>query len=122
MKSLLFLTIDEALAEIEAILPVCGDLRRKPYQGRLSMYAGHCYVASEVIFHLTGWKCKPQFIRHEGEPHWYLLSPDGLTIIDATASQFKTPVPYDRGRGKGFLTKHPSKRAREMMRRIAERT
>ena len=120
MKSLLFLTIDEAIAEVTAILPECDDLRRAGYRGRLNPAAGHCYVASEVIFHLTGWKYKPMFIRHEGEPHWYLLSPDG-DVVDVTHWQFRTPVPYDQGRGKGFLTPNPSKRAKEMMRRIAER-
>lgn len=39
-------------------------------------------------------------------------------ILDPTASQFKTPPDYRKGRGRGFLTKKPSKRARELMIRM----
>lgn len=81
---------------------------------------GHCYVASEALYHLlggaeAGWT--PQFIRHEGQPHWYLKGPGG-EILDATADQFDTPVPYENGVGLGFLTKRPSRRARILLGRI----
>ena len=56
-------------------------------------------------------------IRHEDTPHWFLMSPDG-EVVDPTAGQFSTPVPYDQARGKGFLTKQPSKRARVVIGRI----
>ena len=39
-------------------------------------------------------------------------------IIDPTASQFKIKPPYHRGRGSGFLTKGPSKRARALMEKL----
>ena len=81
MKSLLFLTVAEALEEVLVILPECDDLRSMPYRGRRNMYAGHCYVVSEVIFHLTGWKYKPMFIRHEGERACYRCY--GITVQDA---------------------------------------
>jgi len=38
-------------------------------------------------------------------------------VIDPTAGQFSTPVPYDRARGRGFLTKTPSKRAQILIER-----
>jgi len=60
-------------------------------------------------------------IRHEDTPHWFLLSPEG-EVVDATAGQFKTPVPYDQARGKGFLTKQPSKRAQVVIDCVRERT
>ena len=103
---------------VDRVLRECDDLRRPKYRGNPNPYAGHCYVLSEVLWHLSGRTMKPQFIRHEGEPHWYLLSADGATVIDPTASQFETPVPYDEGRGKGFLTREPSKRALELARRM----
>jgi hypothetical protein len=53
-------------------------------------------------------------MRHEGEPHWWLVDADG-DVLDLTAEQFSTPVPYERGVGIGFLTREPSKRARVAM-------
>lgn len=89
------------------------------------MRRGNCYVTCEALFHLLGGKAAgwtPRTVRHEGDVHWYLVkAPDGWScqqILDPTASQFKTPPPYHLGRGRGFLTKNPSKRAREMMDRM----
>jgi hypothetical protein len=75
-------------------------------------------VASEAFYHLVGGKkagYKPMTITHEGVVHWYLLGPGG--VVDLTAGQFDTPVPYEHGRGRGFLTKQPSKRAQKLMER-----
>lgn len=93
------------------------ELRRPPWRGSPNRLAGHCYVACEALFHLTGGRFRPHFIRHEGAPHWFLQDERGR-VIDPTASQFRTPVPYDRGRGKGFLTKQPSKRAALVISRV----
>jgi hypothetical protein len=95
------------------------DLRRAPYKGDPNPLTGHCYVASEALFHLLGsddWK--PCNISHEGSPHWYLMNKRTGEKLDPTAGQFKTPVPYELGKGKGFLTKLPSKRAMELLRRL----
>jgi hypothetical protein len=91
------------------------DLRRKPYKGNPNPLAGHCYVASEVLFHLLGAEWLPCFVKHEGAPHWFLRNRRTGKVLDATASQFKTPVPYERGKGKGFLTKKPSRRAQVIL-------
>lgn len=77
---------------------------------------GPCYPAAEAVYHLMGGKAAgltPMRIVHEGVPHWYLRwTTNGETMyIDPTASQFKTPVPYEKGRGNGFLTNKPSVRA-----------
>jgi hypothetical protein len=93
------------------------DLRKAPYRGNPNPMAGHCYVASEAIYHKLGGKSEgwtPMFIKHEGAPHWFLKHEDGA-IIDATADQFKSPVPYDEATGKGFLTRHPSERAQTVL-------
>lgn len=87
---------------------------------------GNCYVTAEALYHLLGGKragYRPHFVKHEGDTHWYLVldipSKEGKRIvIDPTASQFKAPPPYQFGRACGFLTKRPSKRAREMMKRM----
>ncbi len=84
-------------------------------------YTGHCYVASEALYHLLGRKRSgfvPQVIRHEGSTHWYLKHSATGKIRDLTCKQFRTPVPYKKGRGKGFLTPKPSKRARIVMKRV----
>lgn len=78
---------------------------------------GNCYVTCEALYHLLGGKRAgyvPHTVRHEGDVHWYLVR-DGH-IIDPTRAQFRTTPPYADGRGRGFLTKRPSKRARALMR------
>lgn len=95
---------------------------------------GNCYVTCEALYHLLGGKeagLVPMVVHHEGETYWYLeLRWDELVgtgnpywvtrrkIIDPTASQFKTKPDYDKGRGCGFLTKEPSRRARELMEQL----
>ena len=81
--------------------------------------SGHCYVASEAYYHLIGKELgyKPYFIRHEEKPHWFLKNSNGK-ILDLTSDQFKTPVCYNRGIGKGFLTKNPSKRAQAIIGKV----
>jgi hypothetical protein len=95
------------------------SLRRAPWKGSSDPMAGHCYVAAEAVYHMLGGKASgytPMFIRHEGSPHWYLRNKSGK-VLDPTASQFHTPVPYDQGKGKGFLTSEPSKRAQTVIER-----
>ena len=100
---------------------------------------GNCYVTCEALYHLLGGKAAgyvPHTVRHEGGTHWYLvhrtrrwylgyLGMGGAdvkeydeVIIDPTFSQFKTPPHYSKGKGRGFLTKGPSKRARAMMEKM----
>lgn len=98
------------------------ELRKPDYRGHQNPVAGHCYVASEAIYHKLGGKAAgwtPQTIQHEGGPHWYLKHEDG-TIIDPTADQFGTPVPYEKGRGCGFLTRQPSARTQQVLDRLAQ--
>lgn len=100
------------------------DLRKKPYQGAANCMAGHCYVASEALYHILGAKeagWTPMHVSHEGGPHWYLKNRHSGKVIDATADQFQTPVPYHLGKGKGFLTALPSKRANIVISRVLTR-
>lgn len=82
---------------------------------------GNCYVASEALYHLLGGRragYKPMTVRHEGDVHWFLVHvPTGL-VLDPTVSQFQSPPDYTKARGRGFLTRTPSRRAREMMGRL----
>ena len=85
--------------------------------------AGHCYTASEVLYHL--WGKQRGFTPHQVEvetavgwvSHWYLQRESD--ILDPTSEQFGTrEIPYHAGVARGFLTKRPSKRAQEIMRRM----
>jgi hypothetical protein len=103
------------------------ELLKEPYRGRVEAggdpMTGHCYVASEAAYHLLGGKAagwKPMFVSHEGAPHWFLQGPNGERL-DITASQFRTAVPYDKAKGKGFLTDKPSARARTVIDRARSR-
>lgn len=82
---------------------------------------GKCYVASEAVYHMLGGKASgyTPMVGHLYDPepftHWWLRRPDG-SVLDVTAEQFGSEsFPYHEGRGSGFLTGGPSKRARELM-------
>lgn len=88
---------------------------------------GNCYAASEALYHILGGKqagWKPIRSRMVGpdrklDTHWALLHKSGL-VIDPSRRQFNNPdsIDYSTFRGAGFLTKGPSKRARELMRKL----
>lgn len=80
---------------------------------------GHCYVASEALWHLLGGQksgLRPMQLEHEGVSHWWLEGPRG-GVYDLTAAQFRTPVPYEEGQHRAFLEPTPSRRARTVLRR-----
>jgi len=82
------------------------------------MSNGNCYYTSEALYHLLGGKSagwKPMHMRHERQSHWFLKHESGL-VLDATFKQFKTKPNYKKAKGKGFLTKYPSRAAAKMMR------
>lgn len=108
--------MDSLIARIQGNLTP--DLLKPEYRGHSHPHYGHCYVASEVWWHLEGRErgYVPQVIRHEGGTHWYLRRGDH--VVDLTAAQFDAPVPYERGRACGFLTRHPSKRAQKLISRL----
>lgn len=92
-------------------------------------------MTCEALYHLLGGKAAgwvPYRVSHEGAVHWYLVlrfgrrrrryglevTFGGRVVLDPTRAQFKSPPPYDLGRGCGFLTKRPSKRARALMKTL----
>lgn len=89
---------------------------------------GHCYVAAEALYHLIGGTdsgFKPTVAKLKGPPtsgtHWWLSIPGMNEILDPTAAQFDPrdlDEIYASGRCTGFLTKQPSKRAAEVIRRV----
>lgn len=84
------------------------------------MRRGNCYVTSEALFHLLGGKAAGWEVlrmKWEGDTHWFLRHMSGI-VLDATASQFRTPPDHFKAVKTGFLTKKPSKRARVLMDRL----
>ena len=78
-------------------------------------------MLSEAFAHMhPQFNLKPQVAKYRGRTHWWLKSPDG-TIVDLTAEQFNKPFPYHLGKGCGFLTKRPSKRARAIMKVLEQK-
>lgn len=95
---------------------------------RSNRMAGHCYVASEAYYHLSGEEVTPccvevRFYYKKYKVwgpvnHWYLKNKKTGEIIDITASQFPASPAYDHGRGSGFLTRKPSLRAQTLIARV----
>lgn len=83
--------------------------------------AGHCYVASQALWHLLGNKRSgytPQVgPAPGGGTHWWLRQDRTGRVLDPTASQFPR-YDYSQGIGKGFQTKQPSKRAAVLIGRV----
>lgn len=97
---------------------------KKLENGKHHPFAGHCYAASEALYHLLGGKDNGyKIMRGKGlnnEIHWWIVDKNN-NILDPTAEQFYfvgLKPPYENGRGSGFLTKNPSRRAKEIISRI----
>lgn len=119
---------EEAVHAVRNVLTP--DLLKPAYRAKQrTPTAGHCAVATESLYHMLGGKAAgytPMQLQHEGVSHWFLRAPDGH-ILDATADQFMTPVPYDQGIARGFMTpKHgrrtqpPSLRAQVVIDRVRD--
>ena len=73
-----------------------------------------CYAASEAVKAMSSEKLKPETVHVGDIVHWYLRDEDGC-VVDPTYDQFPHIPWYEAGRGRGFLTKRPSKRARKLI-------
>lgn len=105
-------------------------LRKPKYRGNPCKVAGHCYVASEALFHLLREYGITDYYPYQltalGDSHWFLARfpryPDKIkilpVIIDLTAEQFPTVFPYAEAKRRGFLTTFPSRRAQIVIRKV----
>ena len=100
----------------------------------INFLTGHCFVATEVLWELlkeqNEYDYVPNHIQHEGVSHWYLRHKMNWNIIDVTAGQFKTPVPYhkqEKGKRKGKasgmmrMPEIPTKRTIKVLDRIRKK-
>ena len=100
---------------------LCPSLLKKQYldENAKNLMFGHCYVASEAIFHLSKNKLQPFYgTDKRGITHWWLIDEKWDIRIDATADQYHSQglePPYDVGNRASFLTNDPSKRCKIVM-------
>jgi hypothetical protein len=103
--------IDEAVRKVRAVI---GDPRDQ------------CYAASEAVWHLTGKVLQPRVMPPPvtgGRNHWFLRyrqryrqwGSSRTGIVDPTVHQFTEVPAYYTGKGCGFLTKKPSKKAQKII-------
>lgn len=86
---------------------------------------GHCYVATEAAYHMfardSGFV--PYVLKHHDGTHWWLVHQETGEILDPTKPQLRgEKFPYHNGRRAVFLTKKPSKRTVELIRRVKARS
>jgi 2-polyprenyl-3-methyl-5-hydroxy-6-metoxy-1,4-benzoquinol methylase len=102
------------------------DLLKRDYveANKTNETYGHCYAASEALYHLLGGKASGLVPMNgkdsNGVVHWWLRSKDSR-VIDPTATQYTSiglNPPYEAGKGGGFLTKEPSRRAQTIIDRV----
>ncbi len=86
------------------------DPKSSDYVEGVDPYTGFCAMASDALRRILGGEADRKYrgyqlcrVVHEEESHVYLRTPRG-EYLDPTSSQFKTPVPYDKGRGYGLST------------------
>lgn len=106
------------------------DLLKKQYQAdydNLHFTTGHCYIASEAIYHAFGGKEKWSAYAgrdHNNGTHWWLKNKDTGEIVDPTKEQYTSlgiEPPYDKSRPCAFLTREPSQRAQKLIARVNEK-
>ena len=106
------------------------DLLKKQYQedyDNLHFTTGHCYIASEAIYHAFGGKEKWSAYAgrdHNNGTHWLLKNKDTGEIVDPTKEQYTSlgiEPPYDKSRPCAFLTRKPSQRAQKLIARVNEK-
>ena len=111
------MTKRQTILRIQGVLTE--DLLLPRYKGSDNPLAGHCYAASEALYHLLGGKdagYTPATLSVGPITHWFLRGPSG--VVDPTAGQFPFSLDYGKGRGRGFLTRQPSKRAAIIISRV----
>jgi hypothetical protein len=128
MTDLQRFTLDQLSEAVTASLS--NELRRKQYRENKNPLAGHCYVASEALYHLhQAYGDKNIFLYShqmywENDSHWFLTAHNLTTfeqhVIDLTVSQFKDTPDYVNARRAAFLTRYPSKRAIVVLHRVMD--
>lgn len=115
------------ISDIQSVLS--DDLLKPSYRKLQNRHVttGHCYAASEALYHLTGGRdiwhsCVGK--DENGGTHWWLEHKKSGYILDVTSEQFtcfgKEP-PYSNSKKCAFLTSGPSNRAKEIIKRLSDK-
>jgi hypothetical protein len=114
--------------KIDIIIKLISDnlsddlLKPKYLIGERNKFTGHCYVATETLYHLLSEEdkkiYKPSILKINGDTHWFLKNVLDNTVIDITKDQFNFTLNYNESKGCGFLTKKPSKRSIILLNKI----
>lgn len=81
----------------------------------------HCYICAEAAYHLFGKQAGfvPYVHSHGHGTHWWLYNEDSGELLDPSLPQHRgRRYAYEKGHRGNFLTDKPSRRARELMRRM----
>jgi hypothetical protein len=113
---------------INLIISNLSDELLKPKYKKIlnkNKYTGHCYVASEALFHLLNKNEKinytAAYLKINGDTHWFLKNKINGNIIDITKPQFDFELDYSTSKNATFLTKLPSKRTQILLNKIYEK-
>jgi len=103
------------------------DLLKPQFRGKSkNRFYGHCYVATECLYHLLPKEEKslyiPNILKIEGITHWFLKHKETGKVLDITNKQFHFKLDYSKSKGCGFLTKKSSKRATILINRVLNKT
>lgn len=122
MKVRVFLPLfmNNVLDRLIIALEASRSLVKLKYDKFYHPLSGMCYIASEAYYHLEGKKLgyKPKRATYKSMSHWWLENENG-SILDLTAAQFPFRFPYYLGKWAAFLTKQPSKRAKQIIALVA---
>jgi hypothetical protein len=118
------ISLKDILSAVNGAMRSHGNKCLKPHYKKQKKPNSHysfglCYIASEAVFHLmkefNHTNLKPMVGRVKNNTHWWLEDTITKKRIDPTKNQFETKSLrnsfYKAGKGCGFLTKKPSKRA-----------
>ena len=114
------------IQDIQAVLTpdILHPVYLRQWTSHKPLYWGHCYAASEALFCMLGGKkagYTSHCIRIDGSTHWFLRRGDA--VLDPTYEQFylnpnaRVIICCTRITT-AFLTRNPSKRALEIIRRV----
>ena len=116
-------TQDHTIRRIQGALSL--DLLHRDYapddDDYVAACTGHCYVATEAAYHLFGRQAgyvSYVYKQADGTTHWWLCNEDTDDILDPTKPQLSHRFDYDQGHRRRFRTERPSKRAKELIRRV----
>lgn len=101
------------------------DLLKGRWEIQSNPLEGHCYIATEALYHLLPNKNEyrsmcASYSDEQGKcTHWWLVNKFDGSILDPTKEQYlPEQPPYHLGKSIGFLTKFPSKRAQILIDRV----